>query len=91
MPSLIMLAAPRSELAAAKSLNSLARLVGSSLSAALGGTIPAASTITLGGLTLPSLTVHCIPFAVCAGAAVLGATIALAIPTTAASQLRNDQ
>jgi MFS family permease len=81
MPNLIMLAAPRSELAAANSLNSLARLVGLSLSAALGGTILSASTITLGGLTLPSLTAYRILFAVCAGAALLGAAIALVIPT----------
>jgi MFS family permease len=81
MPSLILLAAPRSELAAANSLNSLARSVGSSLSSALGGTILAASTITLGGYALPSLTAYRILFAVCAGAAILGAAIALVIPT----------
>lgn len=89
-PSLILLAAPRSELAAANSLNSLARLVGSSLSAALGGTILAASTIALGGCVLPSLTAYRILFAVCAVAAIVGAAIALAIPTATAPHLSGD-
>jgi MFS family permease len=80
MPSLILLAAPRSELAAANGLNSLARSVGSSLSSALGGTILAASTVTVGGFLLPSLTAYRILFAACATAAVLGAAIALLIP-----------
>jgi MFS family permease len=84
MPSLILLAAPRSELAAANGLNSLARSGGSSLAAALGGTILAASTITLGGHALPSLTAYRILFAVCAGAAFLGAAIALVIPASLA-------
>jgi MFS family permease len=80
MPSLILLAAPRSELAAANSLNSLARTAGSSLSSALGGSILAASTISLGGYTLPSLTAYRVLFAVCGGSAILGAAIALVIP-----------
>lgn len=81
MPSLILLAAPSSELAAANSLNSLARTAGSSLSSALGGTILAASTVSLGGYVLPSLTAYRVLFAVCAGSAILGAAIALVIPT----------
>jgi MFS family permease len=83
MPSLILLAAPRSELAAANSLNSLARLAGSSLSSALGGTILAASTITIGGAVLPSLTAYRVLFAVCGASAILGAAIALLIPAHA--------
>lgn len=83
MPSLILLAAPRSELAAANSVNSLARTIGSSLSSALGGTILAASTVSAGAAVLPSLTAYRILFAVCAGAAVLGAAIALTVPTPA--------
>jgi MFS family permease len=83
MPSLILLAAPRSELAAANSLNSLARLAGSSLSSALGATILAASAVTVGGLVLPSLTAYRVLFAVCGAAAILGAAIALVIPSHA--------
>ena len=89
MPSLILLAAPRSELAAANSLNSLARSVGSSLAAALGGTILAASLITVGGYALPSLSAYRMLFAVCAGAAFLGAAISLCIP--ASPPPRSDQ
>jgi MFS family permease len=81
MPSLILRGAPASELAAANGLNALARSVGSSLASAIGGTILAASTITLGAYALPSLTAYRILFATCAGAAVLGALVALVIPT----------
>ncbi len=80
MPSLILRAAPASELAAANGLNTLARSVGSSLASAVGGTLLAASTITLGTAVLPSLTAYRVLFALCAGAALLGAVIALLIP-----------
>jgi MFS family permease len=80
MPSLILRGAPADELAAANGLNALARTVGSSLASAIGGTILAASTITLGAYALPSLTAYRILFAACAAAAVAGALIALVIP-----------
>jgi MFS family permease len=82
MPSLILKAAPKSELAAANGLNALSRSVGSSLASAIGGTLLAASTITLGAYALPSLTAYRTLFGICAAAAVLGAVIALVIPTT---------
>jgi len=81
LASLILLAAPSGELAAANSLNSLARTTGSSLASALGGTILAAFTVSLGGVALPSLTAYRVLFAICAGAAALGAAVALVIPT----------
>ena len=80
MPALIALAAPREELAAANGLNSLSRSVGSSLSSAIGGTVLASSVVVLGGFALPSLTAYRILFGICAGAAVLGAAIALIVP-----------
>jgi MFS family permease len=80
MPSLILRGAPASELAAANGLNSLARSVGSSLASAIGGTLLAAQTITLGSFELPSLGAYRTLFALCAGAALVGAAIALAIP-----------
>ena len=83
MPALIMRAAPRSELAAANGLNALARTTGSSLASAIGGTLLAASTVALAGNELPSLTAYRVLFGVCAGAALLGALIALVIPTPA--------
>jgi cyanate permease len=84
MPSLILLAAPRSEIAAANGLNSLARSVGSSLASAVGGTILASSVIIAGGTALPSLAAYRILFALCAGSAVVGAILALTVPPAAA-------
>jgi MFS family permease len=80
MPTLIALGAPHSELAAANGLNSLARLVGSSIASAIGGTILASTVIVLGGVAFPSLAAYRILFALCAAAAVLGAIIALLVP-----------
>jgi MFS family permease len=83
MPSLILRAAPSEELAAANGLNSLARSVGSSLASAIGGTILASSVIVLGGSALPSLAAYRFLFGICAGAAVLGAILALTVPGAA--------
>jgi MFS family permease len=80
MPGLIIHATPRSELAAANGLNTLFRSVGSSLASAIGGAILAGVTIQIGGFELASLTAYRILFAVCAGAAVLGALLAVLIP-----------
>jgi predicted MFS family arabinose efflux permease len=80
MPGLIIHATPRSELAAANGLNTLFRSVGSSLASAIGGAILAGITVKIGGFELASLTAYRILFAVCAGAAVLGALLALLIP-----------
>lgn len=80
MPSLILRGAPATELAAANGLNALARSVGSSLASAIGGTVLAANVIALGAYELPSLTGYRILFALSAGAALLGAVIALVIP-----------
>lgn len=81
MPSMILLGARKAELAAANGLNALARTVGSSLASAVGGTILAAQTISLAGVDLPSLGAYRTLFALCAGAALLGAMIALLVPT----------
>lgn len=80
MPALILQATPQSELAAANGLNALFRSVGTSLSSAAGGTILAAQTVALGGIELPSLGGYRLLFALCTGAAVAGALIALVIP-----------
>lgn len=80
MPSLILLGAKQSQLAAANGLNALCRTVGSSLASAIGGTLLASMTISLGGHDLPSLGAYRTLFAICAGAALLGALIALVIP-----------
>jgi hypothetical protein len=85
MPSLILRTAPRAELAAANGLNSLARTAGSSLASALGGTVLASQTVTLAGLTYPSLAAYRTLFAICAAAALAGTLTALAIPLSSAS------
>lgn len=85
MPGLIIHAAPRSELAAANGLNALFRSVGSSFASAIGGAILAATTIKLGAYELPSLHAYRVLFAICAGAAVLAALLALVIPRSSAT------
>lgn len=80
MPSLILLGARQSQLAAANGLNALCRTAGSSLASAIGGTLLASMTIALGAFELPSLDAYRTLFAICAGAALLGAAIALVIP-----------
>ncbi|MBB2943960.1 MFS family permease [Actinoplanes lutulentus] len=85
MPGLISHATPLSELAAANGLNSLFRSVGSSLASAIGGALLAAKTVSLGGHELPSLGAYQWLFALCAGAAVLAAALALLIPKHSAT------
>jgi MFS family permease len=80
MPALIALGSPHAELAAANGLNSLSRLVGSSIASAIGGTILASSVVVVGGVVLPSLTAYRMLFGICAVAAVAGAAIALLVP-----------
>jgi MFS family permease len=80
MPALIALGSPAAELAAGNGLNSLSRLVGSSIASAIGGTILASSVVVAGGVILPSLTAYRLLFGICAAAAVAGAFIALLVP-----------
>ncbi|OHV32677.1 MFS transporter [Pseudofrankia sp. EUN1h] len=80
MPSLINAFTPPSEIAAANGLNSLFRAIGSSLASAIGGSVLAAETVSLGASTLPSLTGYRVLFGICAAAGVLAAVAALAVP-----------
>ncbi|WP_202232682.1 MFS transporter [Actinacidiphila reveromycinica] len=80
MPALVNLAAPRSSLAAANGLNTLFRSVGSSLASAVGGTLFASQVVVLAGQAMPSLHAYRVLFGICAGAALLGALIALTVP-----------
>ena len=86
MPSLINEHTPREEIAAANGVNSLLRAVGSSLASAVGGSILAASTVTLGAFALPSLTAYRLLFVVGAIAALLAAAAALFIPARASAE-----
>ena len=73
LPSLINTHSPVNELAAANRINSLARSLGSTLASAVGGSLLAAITVTVGGMALPSLTAYRTLFAICAAAALLAA------------------
>jgi cyanate permease len=83
MPTLINRNTPRSELAAANGLNSLARALGGSVASAVGGSLLTASTIRLGTFVLPSLGAYRALFAICCAAAVLAAGAALCVPAEA--------
>ncbi|AYG03171.1 MFS transporter [Gryllotalpicola protaetiae] len=77
MPALISAFTPHNELASANSVNTVVRTLGSSLATAIGGTILATFTITLGSYEFPSLGGYRVLFAICAGAALLASVLAL--------------
>ncbi|MGV9699954.1 MFS transporter [Streptomyces sp. NPDC003470] len=80
MPALIMGAVPASETAAANSLNTLMRSIGTSVASAIAGVILAQMTISLGGFALPSENAFKVVMGIGAGAAVLAFVIASFIP-----------
>jgi MFS family permease len=80
MPTLIMDATPATEAAAAVGLNSLSRSVGSSLAAALMGTLLASNTTAFGRAQLPDQAAFTLCFGVGAAAALLGVAFAAFIP-----------
>lgn len=90
MPSLIMGAVPVSETAAANSLNTLMRSIGTSVSSALAGVVLAHMTITLGSAVLPSQNAFRVILAICAGAALLAVVIAAFLPGRRATATRAD-
>jgi MFS family permease len=102
LPTLINSYTPAADLAAANGVNSLARSLGSTFASAIGGSILASVTISLGGFDIPSLAAYRILFAICAGAALAAAVLGLVIgrfrtPTapvplrTAAAELSGDR
>jgi EmrB/QacA subfamily drug resistance transporter len=80
MPGLIMGSVPLHETASANGLNSLARSVGTSVSSAVIATLLAQMTITVGPLTVPSLTGFRVAFVIAAGAAALAVLVTLLVP-----------
>ncbi|MFI6253834.1 MFS transporter [Streptomyces sp. NPDC051016] len=80
MPALIMGAVPASETAAANSLNTLMRSIGTSVASAVAGVILAQMTISLGTATLPSENAFKVVMAIGAGAAVLAFVLASFLP-----------
>ncbi|HVT66789.1 MAG TPA: MFS transporter, partial [Trebonia sp.] len=79
LPSLINTHTPAADLAAANGINSLARSLGSTLASAVGGSILAAITLSLGGVSLPSLTASRVLFAICTASALLAALAGLIV------------
>ncbi|MER7194747.1 MFS transporter [Streptomyces flaveolus] len=80
MPALIMGAVPASETAAANSLNTLMRSIGTSVASAIAGVILAQMTVSLGGFALPSENAFKVVMGIGAGAALLAFVIASFIP-----------
>jgi MFS family permease len=81
MPALVMTAVPVTETAAANSLNTLMRSLGTSISSAVGGAILANLTIAFGPAQIPSQNGFRVVLVIAAGAALLGAIIAGFLPT----------
>ncbi|WP_458247480.1 MFS transporter [Streptomyces sp. MAI_2237] len=80
MPALIMGAVDPSETAAANSLNTLMRSIGTSVASALAGVVLSHLTIDLGGYALPSQNGFKVVMALGAGAALLAFAVAWFIP-----------
>ncbi|MEV6083480.1 MFS transporter [Streptomyces parvulus] len=80
MPALIMSAVPAHETAAANSLNTLMRSIGTSVASAIAGVVLAQMTVSLGGFALPSENAFKVVMGIGAGAAVLAFVIASFIP-----------
>ncbi|GAB3918157.1 hypothetical protein GCM10027613_19780 [Microlunatus endophyticus] len=80
MPALISANTPHTELASANGVNTVVRSLGSSLASALGGSIFASFTLTLGSTVLPSLTAYRVLFTICGASALIAAALALLVP-----------
>jgi MFS family permease len=80
MPSLIMGAVPASESAAANSLNTLMRSIGTSIASAVAGVVLAQMTTTFGGTALPSENGFKTVMALGAGSALLAFGLAACLP-----------
>lgn len=80
MPTLIMGGVPTSETAAANSLNTLMRSIGTSVSSAVAGAVLAQMTVPFGSANLPSQEGFRVVMAIGAGAAVLAMAVAAFLP-----------
>lgn len=80
MPALVMAAVPVTETAAANSLNTLMRAIGTSVSSAVAGAVLAGMTIRFGPAELPSDDGFRVVLAIGGGAALLAFLIAFFLP-----------
>jgi MFS family permease len=83
MPTLILDAVPMREAASAVGLNALSRSVGTTIAAAIMGTVLTSSTQPLGGFEVPTMGAFQICFILGAAAAFLGVAIGATIPQRA--------
>ena len=90
LPTLINAHTPDSSLAAANGINTLARALGSTLASAVGGSILASVTITLGSAEIASLRGYRILFVICAVSALLASALGLIIARQGASTARSE-
>jgi MFS family permease len=82
IPLLIMDSVPPGETAAANSLNTLMRMLGTSSCSSFVAAIATGLTTSVAGLLLPAAAAYTVIYLAAAGAAVLGATIAAFTPRT---------
>jgi MFS family permease len=80
LPTLIMKAVPAGETAAANSLNTLARTIGTSGCSAVVAAVTAGYTVEIGGRIHPSLTAYSVTFVLAACAALAAVLLAAVIP-----------
>lgn len=80
LPLLIMDAVPPTETAAANSLNTLMRMLGTSSCSAVVAAVASGLTATVAGVTLPSAAAYTVVFLAAAGAAAAAAVIAALTP-----------
>lgn len=83
MPSLVLDASPAHEAGSAVGVNALSRSLGTTLAAALMGTVLTSATLDLGGVAVPTEGAFRLCFVIGAGAAFLGVAIAALIPRPA--------
>ncbi|OZM83376.1 MFS transporter [Pseudonocardia sp. MH-G8] len=83
IPLLIMQAVPSSETAAANSLNTLMRMLGTSSCSAVVAAVTTGLTTTVGGQLLPSGSAYTVIYLAAAAAALVGAAIAALTPRPA--------
>lgn len=88
LPLLIMDAVPPTETAAANSLNTLMRMLGTSSCSAVAAAVTSGLTATVAGVTLPSGAAYTVVFLAAAGAAALAATISFLTPAATPAPAR---
>jgi MFS family permease len=80
IPAMIMQAVPVTETAAANSLNTLARSIGTSVCSAVVAAVTSASVMHVAGVEFPAAGAYAAVFAIAAGAGLLALVIGLLVP-----------